>query len=176
MICIIFTIFSLAIILIIISFAFTFCPLLQLLRCNASNHLVKLLLHLETSRQFWNPLENRPWSGKIRTALKPSRKLAMIWKNLDSFETVQKIDDYLEKSGQFETVRKIDNHLEILDSFETFQKIGNHLENSRSFWKYLDSLTGFFLFSAQKLSGHDKTFRVAMLPCFPGFSASAPLF
>ena len=138
MICIIFTIFSLAIILIIISFTFTFCPLLQLLQCNASNHLVKLLLHLETSRQFWNPLENRPWSGKIWTALKPSRKLAMIWKNLDSFETVQKIDDYLEKSGQIWnrlencqssgkiwTVLKLSRKLEIIwKTPDRFESIG----------------------------------------------------
>ena len=159
MICIIFTIFSLAIILIIISFTFTFCPLLQLLQCNASNHLVKLLLHLETSRQFWNPLENRPWSGKIRTALKPSRKLAMIWKNLDSFETVQKIDDYLEKSGQFETVRKIDNHLEKSGQFWNHPKNWKSSGKIQIVLKVLGQLKRFFCYTgknfpdAQKLSG-----------------------
>jgi len=30
----------------------------------------------------------------------------------------------------------------------------------------------FFLLYAQKLSGHAKTFRVPMLPCYPGFCAS----
>ena len=40
-------------------------------------------------------------SGNIRTVLKSSEKLAMIRKNTDSFETVRKIGNDLEKSGQF---------------------------------------------------------------------------
>ena len=40
-------------------------------------------------------------SGNIRTVLKPSGKLAMIRKNQGIFETVRKIDNHLEKSGQF---------------------------------------------------------------------------
>ena len=48
-------------------------------------------------RNFWNI-----WNiWKIRTVLKSSRKLAVIWKNLDSFEIIQKIGSHLEKSGQF---------------------------------------------------------------------------
>ena len=38
--------------------------------------------------------------------------------------------------------------------------------------KVLGQFKRFFLFYAQKLSGRAKTFRVAMLPCYPGFSAS----
>ena len=40
-------------------------------------------------------------SGKIRTVLQTFGKLALIWKNPDSFETIRKIGNYLEKSGQF---------------------------------------------------------------------------
>ena len=75
MICIIFTIFFLAKILIIISFTFPFRPRLQLL-----NYLVKLALHLDS--------------------LKSSGKLTTIRKKPDSFETVRKIEDHLEISGQ----------------------------------------------------------------------------
>ena len=92
--CIIFTIFFLAMILIIISFTFTFCPLLQLLQCFKSFGQTGFA------------------SGNIRTVLKSSGKLAMIRKNPDSFEIIRKIGNDLEKSGHFETVRKIDNHLE----------------------------------------------------------------
>ena len=59
------------------------------------------------------------------------------------------------------------------DSFEKIWKIGNHLEKFGSFWMYWDSWQGIFLLYAQKLSGRAKTFRVAMLPCYPGFWASA---
>ena len=38
--------------------------------------------------------------------------------------------------------------------------------------KVLGQFKRFFLLYAQKLSGRAKTFRVAMLPCYPGFSAS----
>ena len=44
-------------------------------------------------------------SGKIRTLLKSTRKLAVIWKNQDSFEIIYKIGNHLEKCGQFQ------NHL-----------------------------------------------------------------
>ena len=153
--------------------------------------------------------------------LKSSGKLAVIWKNPDSFEIIRKIGYHLENPYSFEIIRKIGSHLEKsgqfwnnpenwqssgksrqfwnhlenwqssgksgqfwnhpenwqssgknLDSFDTIQKIGNHLEKSGSFWKYWDSLKGFFLLYAQKLSGRAKIFRVAMLPCYPGFSAS----
>ena len=83
MICFIFTIFFLAMILIIISFTFTFCPLLQLLQCFKSFG--------QTGFAF----------GIIRIVLKSSRKLAMIRKNPDSFETVRKIGNHLENSRSF---------------------------------------------------------------------------
>ena len=50
---------------------------------------------------FWNIPENGKWSGKICTVLKPSGKLAVIWINPDSFETVRKIGNDLEKSEIF---------------------------------------------------------------------------
>ena len=125
------------------------------------------------SEQFWNHPKNWQSSGKKRTVLKSSGnwqssvkiwtvlkssgKLAVIWKNLDSFEII----------------RKIGSHLEHPDSFEIIWKIGNHLEKFGSFWMYWDSWQGIFLLYAQKLSGRAKTFRVAMLPCYPGFWASA---
>jgi hypothetical protein len=49
--------------------------------------------------------------------LKSSGKLAVIWKNLDSFEII----------------RKIGSHLEHPDSFEIIWKIGSHLEKSGQF-------------------------------------------
>ena len=54
MICIIFTIFFLAKILIIISFTFPFRPRLQLL-----NYLVKLALHLDSFEIVWK-IDNYP--------------------------------------------------------------------------------------------------------------------
>ena len=45
--------------------------------------------------------DNKMQDNKIRTVLKSSGKLAMIRKNPDIFETVRKIDNHLEKSGQF---------------------------------------------------------------------------
>ena len=54
---------------------------------------------------------------KIWTLLKTSRKLAVIWKNPESFGII----------------RKIGSHLESPDSFETIRKIGSHLEKSQKF-------------------------------------------
>jgi len=51
--------------------------------------------------------------------LKSSGKLAIICKNLDSFEIIQKIS----------------SHLENPDSFEIIRNIGSHLEKSRHFRK-----------------------------------------
>ena len=70
---------------------------------------------------------------KIRMVLKSSGKLAVIWKNLDSFEIIRKIGNHLENPDSFEIIRKIGSHLENPDSFEIIQKIGNHLEKSRQF-------------------------------------------
>ena len=58
-------------------------------------------LHLEKSGNFWTHPENWQSSVKIRTVLKSSRKLALIWKNPDNFEIDWKIGSHLEKSGQF---------------------------------------------------------------------------
>ena len=58
-------------------------------------------LHLEKSRHFWNHPENWQSSWKIWTVLKSSGKLAVIWKNPDSFEIIRKIGNHLEKSGSF---------------------------------------------------------------------------
>ena len=74
-------------------------------------------LHLEKCGLLWPHPENWQTSGKIRTVLKSSRKLAVtwnirtvlkssgklavIWKNPDSFEIIRKIGCHLEKSGQF---------------------------------------------------------------------------
>ena len=48
--------------------------------------------HLEKSGQFWNRPENWQWSGKIRTVLKPSGKLAMIRKNPDRFGSIGRVE------------------------------------------------------------------------------------
>ena len=61
----------------------------------------KIGSHLEKNSQFWNHPENWQSSGKIRTALKLSAKLVIIWKSLDSFEIIWKIGSHLEKSGKF---------------------------------------------------------------------------
>ena len=153
--------------------------------------------------------------------LKSSGKLAVIWKNPDSFEIIRKIGYHLENPYSFEIIRKIGSHLEKSGQFwnnpENWQSSGksrqfwNHLENWQSsgksgqfwnhpenwqssgkksgqFWnhpenwkssgkirivlKVLRQFKRFFRLYAQKLSGRAKTFRVAMLPCYPGFCAS----
>ena len=153
--------------------------------------------------------------------LKSSGKLAVIWKNPDSFEIIRKIGYHLENPYSFEIIRKIGSHLEKSGQFwnnpENWQSSGksrqfwNHLENWQSsgksgqfwnhpenwqssgkksgqFWnhpenwkssgkirivlKVLRQFKRFFRLYAQKLSGRAKTFRVAMLPCYPGFWAS----
>ena len=104
--------------------------------------------------------------AEFSVPLPPKQKLEMIWKignhleNPDSFEIIRKIGSHLENPDSFEIIRKIGSHLEKNpDSFETIRKIGNHLEKSGSFWKYWDSLKGFFVYTrknfpdAQKLSG-----------------------
>ena len=55
------------------------------------------LNHLENSTEFWNCLENRKWSGKTWTLLKPSGKWKMIWRNLDSFKIIWTIGNHPEK-------------------------------------------------------------------------------
>ena len=50
--------------------------------------------------------------GKIRTLLESSRKLAITWKNPDSFEIIRKIGSHLENQDSFEIIRKIGSHLE----------------------------------------------------------------
>ena len=121
MICIILRIFFLSMIMIIILFTFTFCPLLQLLKCfklfgQTGFASENLRIVLKSSRKLAMIWKNPDF-------LKPSGKLTIIWKSLDNFETVWKIGSYLDKSEQF------------WNRPET----GNHLENSGSFWKHWDA-------------------------------------
>ena len=51
------------------------------------------------------------------------------------------------------------------DSFYTIQKMGNDLENSGKFIR-------FFCYTRKKIPDEPTNFRVAMLPCYPGFWAS----
>ena len=90
-------------------------------------------------------------SGNIWTVLKSSRKLTMTWKNPDIFETIRKINNNMEKSGQYwncpencqwsgtiRTILKLSGKLVMIwenpDSFETLRKIDNYLEKSGVFW------------------------------------------
>ena len=54
----------------------------------------------EKSRHFWHRLDNGRWSGNIWTVVKLSGKWEMIQKNPYGFETVWKMGNDLEKSGQ----------------------------------------------------------------------------
>ena len=74
--------------------------------------------------------ENFRSSGNTWTVLKVSGKLEIIWNYLDSFETVWKIKDYLEKNYSFETVWKFEITWKNWDSFETVPKTPNNLEIS----------------------------------------------
>ena len=51
------------------------------------------------------------------------------------------------------------------DSFDTDRKMGNDLEK-------MGQLIRFVLLCAQKFLDETKKFRVAMLPCYPGFCVS----
>ena len=73
----------------------------------------------------------------------------MIWKYLDS-------------CGKWEMIKKNPY------GFETVQKMGNDLEKS-------GQLVGFFCYTRKKIPDEPKNFRVAMLPCYPGFWASKVL-
>ena len=101
---IIFTIFFLAMILIIISFTFTFCPLLQLLQFFKSFGQTGF-----ASGKIPTVLKS---SGEIPTVLKSYRNLVIIWKTPHSFETVRKMGNDPEKKDGFETFRKMVNDLE----------------------------------------------------------------
>ena len=59
----------------------------------------KIGSHLEKLDSFEIIRKNWQSFGNIRTALKSSGKLAIIWKNPDIFETIRKIGYHLEKSG-----------------------------------------------------------------------------
>ena len=67
--------------------------------------------------------------------MKSSGKLAVIWKNPDSFENIRKIGGRLKNPDSFEIIWKIGSHLENPDSFENIRKIGNHLEKIRTVLK-----------------------------------------
>ena len=51
------------------------------------------------SGQFLHHWENGKWYGKIQKVVKMYGKWEMIWKNPDSFNTIRKMENYLEKSG-----------------------------------------------------------------------------
>ena len=123
---------------------------------------------------FLSCLENLRSSGNTWTVLKVSGKLEMIWKYLDSFETVWKIKDYLKKNYSFETVWKFEITWKKLDSFETVPKTPNNLEISEYFvsfgiiWNTFE-LPEFFqiinrLLYPQTLSGRTKTSNATLLP------------
>ena len=89
------------------------------------------------NRNLFAKQNQRHWglpsaSGKIRTLLKSSRKLAVIWKNPDSFEIIREIGSHLENPDS-KIIRKIGNHPENPDNFEIIRKIGSQLENPDSF-------------------------------------------
>ena len=73
--------------------------------------------HLEISAQFWDRSQFGKSSGYIRAVLRPSANWEIIWKHPDSFETLRKLENHIETSGQlknqhsFETVWKLSNHL-----------------------------------------------------------------
>ena len=68
---------------------------------NSFEIIRKIGSHLEKLDSFEIIRKNWQSSGNIRTALKSSGKLAIIWENPDSFETIRKIGYHLEKSGSF---------------------------------------------------------------------------
>ena len=64
-------------------------------------------------------------SGKLHRVLKLSGKQEMIWKNLNTFETVRKMENDLEKSGQFQ------NHLDNWQSSrKTFRSVMFAIQSS----------------------------------------------
>ena len=86
------------------------------------------------------------------------------------FEIIRKIGSHPEKSGQF---WKHPENWRSSGKIRTVLKpSGKSSGNFRIVLKVLGQFKGFVLLYAQKLSGRAKTFRVAMLPCYPGFCAS----
>ena len=137
---------------------------------------------MKESTQFWNCPENRKWPRKIRMVLKLCGKWEVIRKNPDSFDTIRKIGNDPEKSGQlwncpengkwsgkiqtvFTPTEKWEMIWKYMDNYDTVWKMGNDLEKS-------GQLIRFFLLCAQKFLDETKKFRVAMLPCYPGFCTS----
>ena len=105
----------------------------------------------------------------------------MIWKYLDSFETVWKIKDYLKKNYSFETIWKFEITRKKLDSFETVPKTSNNLEISEFFvsfgiiWntfelpEFFQIINRLFCCTRKHFPGAQK---LAMLLCYLGFCAS----
>ena len=85
---------------------------------------------LEKSGHSWNHLENWQSSGKIRTVLKSSGKLVIIWKIRTVLKSPGKLAVIWKNRDSFEIIWKIGSHLENPDSFEIIRKIGSHLEKS----------------------------------------------
>ena len=169
MICIIFTIFLLAMILIIRSFTFTFCLILQLLQS-----LKSLGQTGSASRKIQTVLKNHlaNWhlSRKPRTVLKSPGQLAITRKDQDS---LRKIGYHLEKSTQFWNCPKnwkifgksglFWNRPENVNCYGKIQTVvklsrkwmGNDLEKSGQFIR-------FFWYTAKKFPGSNAT----LLPRF----------
>ena len=69
-----------------------------------------LFLRNFLSAEFWVPPP--PKNSALEVNINCPEKLAVIWKNPDSFEIIQKIGYHLENPDSFEIIRKIGNHLE----------------------------------------------------------------
>ena len=83
--------------------------------------------------EYGSQRSDQPENVNFEQVLKPFRKWEMIWKHPNSFKTVRKMGNDLERSGQ---------------------------------------IIMFFCYMRKKYLDEPKNFRVAMLPCFPGFLAS----
>ena len=123
----------------------------------------------------------------------------MIWKYLDSCETVQKMKNDLENPDSYDTVRKMGSDLEKPGWIWHHPENGKRSGKIRTVWKpygkwemiwtspdsfetvrkkmgndmaKIRTVCQVFVLYVQKLSRRAKTFWVAMLPCYQGFCAS----
>ena len=109
------------------------------------------------SEWFWNHPENGIWSGKVRTVVKLSGNQEIIWKDLDSCDTV----------------RKLGKNPEIWIVLKPLERSGwffNRLENRKWSGK-IRTVYQVFLLYAQKISGRTKLIpgnNVTLLPRFLG--------
>ena len=70
------------------------------------NSFIKGTKWLVKQDSFENVQNVQKWSGNIQMVLKPFGKWEMIWKNLDSFETILKTGKDPENQDDFETICK----------------------------------------------------------------------